>query len=59
MADDERPGYSPIGFITIEIGVGVWWYVWGLYGFWWGALYGIGWEVWVGYRLASYLLGAK
>jgi len=38
------------------IGWGVLWYVWGLYGFWWGLLYGVFWQVWVGYRLAEYLL---
>ena len=39
------------------IGVGVWWYVWGIYGFAWGVLYGVFWQIWVGYRLALYLLG--
>jgi hypothetical protein len=41
---------------TGGIGIGIWWYVWGIYGFWWGALYGIGWPIWVGFRLAKYLL---
>lgn len=41
------------------IGLGVLWYVWGLYGFWWGLLYGIGWPTWAGYRLAMYLLGGS
>jgi hypothetical protein len=38
------------------IGIGVWWYVWGVYGFWWGVLYGFFWPVWIGFRLAAYLL---
>ena len=41
---------------SIGAGVGVFWYVWGLYGFWWGLLYGIFWHVWGGYRLAEFLL---
>jgi hypothetical protein len=39
------------------VGLGVWWYVWGAHGFWWGVLYGFFWPVWAGYRLARYLLG--
>lgn len=44
--------------ITIHtgFGVGVFWYVWGQLGFWWGLLYGLFWQVWVGYRLAELLL---
>lgn len=38
------------------IGIGVWWFVWHLYGFWWGVLYGLFWPVWIGYRLAAWLL---
>ena len=38
------------------IGWGIWWYVWGYYGFWWGIIYGVSWPVWVGFRLAKYLL---
>ena len=38
------------------IGIGVWWYIWGLYGFWWGILYGLFWEVWAGIKLAHYLV---
>lgn len=41
------------------VGFGVWWYVWGLYGFWWGVLYGVFWQVWAGYRLAMHLLGGN
>ena len=43
--------------ITIPVSIGVFWYVWGVYGFWWGLLYGGFWEVWVGFRLAHYLIG--
>lgn len=37
--------------------LGVWWFVWGKFGFWWGVLYGLFWQVWIGYRLAAWLLG--
>ena len=38
------------------VGFGVFWFVWGKYGFWWGVLYGVFWETWLGYRLAEWLL---
>ena len=41
------------------VGLGVWWYVWSLYGFWWGVLYGAFWPIWVGYRMAAYLLSLE
>ena len=37
-------------------GLGIWWYVWSAYGFWWGLWYGALWPVWIGYRLAAWLL---
>lgn len=45
-------------FVTIRsgVGMGVLWYVWGLYGFWWGLLYGVFWETWVGFHMAAWLL---
>jgi hypothetical protein len=43
------------GSVSVALGVG--WYVWGLYGFWWGLCYGFFWPVWFGYRAAAYLLG--
>ena len=42
--------------LDIGIGAGVFWAVWGKYGFWWALLYGTLWETWFGYRLASWLL---
>jgi len=42
---------------SFGVSLGVWWYVWGVYGFWWGVCYGIFWPVWIGYRVAAYLLG--
>lgn len=39
------------------IGWGVMWAVWGVHGFWWGLLYGLVWPIWIGFRLAQYLLG--
>jgi len=38
------------------IGLGVFWFVWHQVGFWWGILYGLFWPVWIGYRLAEFLL---
>jgi len=38
------------------LGSGVFWFVWGYYGFWWGILYGLFWPMWIGYRIAEYLL---
>lgn len=38
------------------VGVGVWWFVWGAKGFWWGVVYGACWPIWLGYRLAERLL---
>lgn len=38
-------------------GWGVFWYVWEIYGFWWGLLYGFFWPIWIGYRIAQYFLG--
>lgn len=38
------------------VGFGVWWYVWDIYGFWWGILYGMFWPIWIGYRVAEKLL---
>lgn len=42
---------------SLGVAYGVFWYVWGVYGFWWGLVYGAFWPIWVGYRLASYFLG--
>lgn len=38
------------------VGMGVWWFTWGFYGFGWGVLYGTFWPTWIGWRLAQYLL---
>lgn len=38
-------------------GLGVLWFVWGYYGFWWGVLYGLFWPCWIGYHLAAAMLG--
>lgn len=38
------------------IGLGVFWAVWGVHGFFWGVLYGFFWPIWVGYHLALCLL---
>lgn len=42
---------------SLGLAIGIWWYVWGIYGFWWGVCYGLFWPIWVGYRVAAYLLG--
>ena len=36
-------------------GFGVFWFVWGYYGIWWGILYGIFWIPWLGYRFAQWM----
>ena len=52
MSDDYRPPRVwPAG-----VGFGVWWFVWGAKGFWWGVLYGLFWPIWVGYHIAAWLL---
>lgn len=38
------------------MGLGVFWAVWGVHGFFWALLYGFFWPVWFGYRAALYLL---
>lgn len=43
-------------YLLLSFGLGVWWYTWGVYGFWWGVLYGMCWPVWLGWRLAEALL---
>lgn len=35
-------------------GIGVFWFVWGKLGFWWGLLYGFSWPIWIGYRIAEW-----
>jgi hypothetical protein len=45
-----------MSWLDFGISAGVFWYVWGLYGFLWGLCYGMFWEFWAGYRLAAYLL---
>ncbi len=37
------------------LGFGVFWFVWGKLGFWWGVVYGLFWPMWLGYRLAEYI----
>ena len=56
---ESKSSVSPYGFLSLEVGIGVWWFVWGVKGFWWGVLYGIGWETWLGYHLAIWLMGAS
>ena len=50
---------TPTVYATVTgcgFGFGVWWFVWGKVGFWWGALYGLFWPIWLGYRIAAILL---
>ena len=42
--------------MLISVGVGVFWAVWGVKGFWWALAYGAFWPVWLGYHLAHYLM---
>jgi len=50
---------TSVGGFSLSVAGGVFWYVWGVYGFWWGLLYGFFWPVWVGYRMAWYFLGMQ
>lgn len=47
---------TSVGTFGLSVAIGVWWYVWGVYGFWWGVCYGFFWPVWLGFRLAAYAL---
>jgi hypothetical protein len=47
-------GYTLFLFNTV--GVGVFWAVWGVYGFWWALVYGFFWPIWLGYRAALFFL---
>lgn len=51
----ERVRVTNISWIEFGIALGVGFAVWPHYG-WWAILYGIFWEVWGAYRLASWLL---
>lgn len=44
------------GLFALSVAIGVWWHVWGIYGFWWGVCYGFFYPIWLGYRLAAYAL---
>lgn len=41
---------------SFGVAIGVFWYVWGVYGFWWALVYALCWPEWIGFRLAAYLL---
>lgn len=53
-SDRDRGRVTVVG--TTSVSIGVFWYVWGAWGFWWGVLCGLGWPVWLGYRLAKHLV---
>jgi hypothetical protein len=57
MSDNNHVTYFAIP--SVSIAIGVWWYVWGAYGFWWGVLYGLFWPIWLGFRIAAYLIGVQ
>lgn len=42
--------------LSFVFGLGVLWHVWSSYGFWWGLIYGAFWQIWLGYRVAAWLL---
>jgi hypothetical protein len=52
----QRQPVSTGAWFVIWFGLGVFWNIWGAYGFWWGVLYGLWWPTWVGYWLAGMLL---
>lgn len=59
MAEQKNVGDDNHTYRGLLIAIGVWWFVWGVKGFWWGALYGLGWPVWLGYRVAEYALKVR
>lgn len=44
---------------SVAIGIGVSWAVYPVYGFWWAVAYGLCWEIWIGYRVAAWLVAAR
>lgn len=54
MADSDRRYYTAVVPWT-GIGWGVWWYVWGTKGFWWGVVYGMFWPIIAGFRFAAWM----
>jgi hypothetical protein len=56
VAEESSSSSGGVGFFRLWIAIGIWWYVWGAKGFWWGVIYGLGWEIWVGYKLAEHLM---
>jgi hypothetical protein len=51
--------WTPWNKVSIPVGIGVFWCAWGAYGFWWALLCGMFWEVWVGFRLAQFLVEGR
>lgn len=58
MMVDNRNHCKTATFLTLQtsVSVGVFWFAWEKFGFLWGVLYGLFWEIWVGYRMAETLL---
>ncbi len=54
--DGQATAMNAFTIASCSVGLGVWWAVWDVYGFWWGLLYGLFWHEWVGYRLATFLV---
>lgn len=55
MSDDN--GRFRVHLAPAGVGLGVFWFIWGHYGFWWGVLYGLFWPLWAGFKLAAFLVG--
>ena len=53
MSDKRSYHYS---LPTFWVALGVFWYVWGAKGFWWGVFYGLFWKFIAGYHLAAWLV---
>lgn len=45
--------------VPFGVGFGVFWFVWGVHGFFWALLYGAFWPLWVGYRVAALFLAGQ
>ena len=55
-AKSSKPLIKPVQFKFLLVSLGVFWFTWDKYGFWWGLWYWIVWPWHVGYRLAQWAL---
>lgn len=44
---------SLLATLHLGISIAVFWRMWGEWGFWWGVLCGLGWEIWIIVKLTN------